>query len=160
MSKTLKWILGIVAALVVVAVVVAAVYVLWSHAPLSFSYRLSQPNAPLAPATPGAPSTQPNQPYGFREYRGFPNDGFGRRMPMFGGRSFYNIGMFPFGLFFLGGFIRLLIPVLIMVLIAILFYQLGRRAGAAPAPATPPSQPPSTPKDAPTPAPGRKVAKS
>ncbi len=154
MSKTLKWILGILGGLVVLALVAAAVFVLWTHAPMSVGYRFDGQNVPPALATPGAPNTQPNQPYGFRQYRTFPYDGFGRRMPMMGGRGFYNFGLFPFGLFFLGGLIRLLIPIVIVVLVAILFYNLGKRAGYHPVPATPPAHPTDLPK----PPEGRKVA--
>lgn len=157
MSKTLKWILGILAVLVIIAVAAAAVFVLRNQAPFTLGYNYGRQGIQQAPATPGAPNTQPNQPYGFREYRGYPNRGFGGRMPMMGGRGFNNFGMFPLGLFFLGGLFRLLIPVVILVLVAILFYQLGKRAAVAPAPR---SQPPSAPPDMPTPAAGRKVAKS
>ncbi len=158
MSKTLKWILGILAAVVIIAVAVAAVFVLLNHAPL-VGYRLGRPTAPQAQATPGAPGTQPNQPnqpFGFRSYRGYPYEGFGGRMPMMGGRGFYGYGMFPFGfgLFFLGGLLRLLIPIIIVVLVAILFYQLGKRARPAPVPATPPAPP----TDSSAPTKGRKVA--
>lgn len=156
MSKTLKWILAILAALVIIGVAVAAVFVLWNHAPLSVGYRLGRPAAPLAQATPGAPGTQPNQPFGFRSYRGYPYEGFGGRMPMMGGRGFYGYGISPFGfgLFFLGGFFRLLIPIIIVVLVAVLFYQLGKRARPASVPATPPP----APTDSPAPPKGRKVA--
>lgn len=167
MSTTLKWILGILAALVIIAVVAAAVFVMWNHAPLSVSSRLNR-NLPVPGATPGVPqtqpygqpNTQPNQPFGYRQYRGFPDNEFGRRMPMQGGRGFFHFGLMPFGfgLFFLGGLLRLLIPIVILVLVAILFYQLGRRS--RPALATPPAQPPSAPTDLPAPPAGRKVAKS
>ncbi len=162
MSKTLKWSLGILAGIVVIAVVAAAVFVLWNHAPLRFGYRFNQsgPSAPVAPSTPGAPNTQPGQPFGFRPNRGFPYGGFERRFPMMGGPGFGFGGMMPFGMgfFFLGGLLRLLIPLIIVVLVAVLFYQLGKRAGAAPAPVAPP--PPPVPSEMPTPPPGRKVAKS
>lgn len=165
MSKTLKWILGILAVLVILAVAAVAVYMLRNHGPLSLSYRTER-NFPAPGATPGAPqaqpygqpNAQPDQLFGFRQDRGMPYNGFGRHMPMMGGRGFFNHGMMPFGfgLFFLGGLLRLFIPIVILVLVAILFYQLGKRSRPAPAAATPP--PAST--DMPTPLPGRKVAKS
>lgn len=165
MSRTLKWILGIVAGLVIIAAVAAAGYILWNRAPRAFGYRFNQPNAQVAPGTPGAPGTQPNQPnqpFGFRGYGMNPYGGFGRHMPMMGGRGYFNYGMMPFGfgMFFLGGLLRLLIPLIIVVLVAVLFYQLGKRAGSAPAVVAPPAQPPATPADMPEPRPGRKVAKS
>ncbi len=170
MSTTLKWILGIVAALVILAVAGTAVYFFANHGSLSMTSRLNR-LAPAPGATPGAPQTQPfgqpnqpnqpgqpNQPFGFREFRGYPGGGFEHRVPMMGGRGFYNFGLMPFGfgLFFLGGLFRLLIPIVILVLVAILFYQLGKHSRPAPAPV----QPAPTPTDLPTPPPGRKVAKS
>lgn len=175
MSKTWKWILGILAVVVIIAVAAAAVFVWVNHSAFPVAYRLNRtlPNSQVAPGTPNAPTApngptspngqqNPNVPYGFRQYRGFPYQGFERRMPMMGGRGFGNFGgMMPFGLgiFLLGGFFRLLIPIVILALVAVLFYQLGKRAGAAPAPAVPPT-PPATPTQLPTPPPGRKVAKS
>lgn len=160
MSRTWKWILGILAVLVVVAVAAAAVFVWRNHAPLSVGYRFNQvqPNAPAAPGTPGAPNSQQNpaSPYGFRQYRAYPFGGLERRAPMMGARGFGGLMPFGFGLFLLGGLFRLLIPIGILVLVAILFYQLGRHAGAASVPPTPPSAP-AAPQ---TPLPGRKVAKS
>jgi predicted lipid-binding transport protein (Tim44 family) len=169
MSRTWKWILGILAVVLVVAVAAAAVFVWRNHSTFAVANRFNRvaPNSQTAPGTPNAPAAPNNQqnpsmPYGFRQYRGYPYQGFERRMPMMGGRGFGNFGgMMPFGLgvFFLGGFFRLLIPLVILVLVALLFYQLGKRAGARPAPATPPT-PPSTPTQLPTPPPGRKVADS
>ncbi len=163
MSTTLKWVLGILAALVIIALVGAAVYLVANHASFSLAGRVNR-FSPAPGATPGAPQTQPyaqpNQPFGFRQFRGYPGGGYGyeRRMPMMGGRGFFNFGMMPFGfgLFFLGGLLRLLIPIVILVLVAILFYQLGKHSR----PAIAPAQPPSAPTDLPTPPPGRKVAKS
>jgi len=170
MSKTWKWILGILAVVLVIAVAAAAVFVWVNHSAFPVAYRLNRtlPNSQTAPGTPNAPTApgnqqNPNAPFGFRQYRGYPDQGFGRRMPMMGGRGFWNFGgMMPFGMgvFFLGGLFRLLIPLVILVLVAILFYQLGKRAGATPAPAAPPAPPPSVPTQLPTPPPGRKVAKS
>lgn len=139
MSRTWKWILGILAVVLIIAVAAAAVFVWWNHSGFQVVYRLNRtlPNAPAAPGTPNAPSApnnqqNPNMPFGFRDYRGYPYQGFGRRMPMMGGRGFWNFGAgMPFGLgiFFLGGFLRLLIPIGILVLVAVLFYQMGKRGG-------------------------------
>ena len=82
MSKAWKWILGIVAVLVIVGVVVGAVFVWQNHAPLALASRLTRPRpyaqpAPGTPAAPGAPAVPNNQtgqgaPYGFgRGERGF-----------------------------------------------------------------------------------------
>lgn len=168
MSKTWKWILGVLGVVLVVAVAAAAIFAWMNRSAFLVAYRMNRtlPNSQTAPGTPNAPTApggqqNPNAPFGFRQYRGYPNQGFERRMPMMGGRGFWNFGgMLPFGsgFFFLGGLFRLLIPLVILVLVAILFYQLGRHAGAAAAHAAPPA-PPSTPTQLPPPPPGRKVAK-
>lgn len=184
MSRTLKWILGILAVLVIVGVVAAAVFVWWNHAPLGISRRLAQaqPNAPAlsnppaVPGTPGAPGAPalpgnpalpnnpppsddqngPVMPFGFR---GEPRpylEGRGWNPPMmrergFGPRGFFN--PFGFGLFFVGGFLRCIVPLGVLAVVAVLFYLLGRRAGASARNNPPPSNPPAA-------QPGRKVANS
>ena len=169
MSKTWKWILGVLAALVIIGIVAAAVFVWWNHAPLTLARRVTRvqqyaqpaPGTPIAPGTPAVPNAQPRQsmPYGFgRGDRGY-FYGDGGHMPMMGGRGSrgFGGGFMPFGMgfFILGGLLRLMIPLGILVLVAILFYQLGKRAGASSAMPAPPSTP--TPADPPRP--GRKVAK-
>jgi hypothetical protein len=48
---------------------------------------------------------------------------------MMGGRGrFPGLGLFGMGFFFLGGLLRLIIPLGLLVLVAVIFYQLGRRA--------------------------------
>jgi hypothetical protein len=168
MSKTWKWILGVLAALVIIGVVTAAVFVWWNHAPLALARRVTRvqqfaqpaPSTPVAPGTPGVPNTQPGAgtPYWYgRGDRGY-FFGPGGRMPMMAGRGFRTFGgMMPFGMgfFLVAGLLRLIIPLGILVLVAILFYQLGKRAGASSSTSAPPSAPaPSDP-----PRPGRKVAK-
>jgi hypothetical protein len=161
MSRTLRWVLGILAALVVVAVIAGAAWVWQSRSQMMTSYRLNaaQPNAQ---ATPGAPNVQPPQnqqrgPQGFGDNRRYPMSGWGMRGPMMGDRRFSHAGPFmPFGMgfFFLGGLFRLIIPLVILTLVAVLFYQLGKRAGAASA------MPPASAPSAPAAPPARKVAKS
>ena len=61
---------------------------------------------------------------------------------------------FGMGFFFLGGLLRLIIPLGLLALVAILFYQLGKRAGpsrvSAPAPREPaPVETPSSDQDLP-----------
>ena len=166
MSKAWRWILGILAVLVILGVVAAAVFVWWNHAPLAMSARVTrmqqyaQP-APGTPAAPGAP-TVPNdqrQPYGFgRGDRGF-FQGPGGRMPMMEGRGYRNFGgLMPFGMgfFLLRGLLHLLVPLGILALVAILFYSLGKRAGTSSVTPTPTSSP--NPPEAPSG--GRRVAKS
>ncbi len=174
MSTTLKWILGILAALVIIAVIAGGIYLLSARASFAMANRLNR-FAPAPGATPGAPQTQPyaqpnqpgqpNQPFGFRPFRtpGYgPGYGYERHMPMMGGRGFGSFRLMPFGfgMLFLGGLLRLLIPLVILVLVAILFYQLGKHSRPAPAPASSQAQPPSAPTDLPAPPPGRKVAKN
>jgi len=169
MSRTWKWILGVLAALLIIGVVAAAVFVWWNHAPLTLARRVTRvqqytqpaPGTPVAPGAPAVPNNQGRQgmPYEFgRGERGFFYGPQGR-MPMMGGRGFGAYGgLMPFGMgfFFLGGLLRLIIPLGILVLVAILFYQLGKRSGVTSARPAPPSDPmPPEP-----PAPGRKVAKT
>jgi hypothetical protein len=147
MSKTWKWILGVLAALVIVGVAVGAVFVWRNHAPLALARRVDRASqyaqrgpatkvAPGTPAAPGSPNFQRRQgtPYGFgRGERDFFN-GPGGRMPMMGGRGYHAFGglmPFGFGFFFLSGLFRWVIFIGALILVAVLFYQLGKRAGAS-----------------------------
>jgi hypothetical protein len=157
MTKTWKWILGILAVLVVLGLVACAVFVWRNNALTSFAYRFDQrqPNAPSVNGTPVAPGNQQGQtmPYGFRQDRGF-GYGYERRGPMMGpmmgGRGFGHGMPFGMGFFLLGGILHLLIPLGLLALVAFLFYQLGKRAGLSTAAAAPQAPPPAP----------RKVAKS
>ena len=165
MSKAWKWILGILAALVIVGVVVGAIFVWQNHASLSLTRRVTRAPqyAQPAPGTPVAPGTPNNwrrqgTPYGFgRGERDF-FSGPGGRFPMRGDRGFRAFGgLMPFGLgfFFLGGLFRWVLLIGALVVVAVVFYQLGKRAGAPAGFQTPPSDPtPSEPPRA-----GRRVAK-
>ena len=144
MSKTLRWVLGILAVLLLIAVAAGAVWFWQNRSQMMASYRpyAAQPNAQ---GTPGAPNTRPglntqpdqNLPYGhegFGDNRRFPMGGWSMRGPMMGGRPFMQAAPFmPFGMgfFFLGGLFRLVIPLGVLALVALLFYQLGKRAGAS-----------------------------
>ncbi len=147
MSKTLKWVLGILAILVVVALIAGGVWVWQNHAQLMATSRTFA----VQPNTQGSPSV-PNFPNGYGP-RGFGNNGFpgfGFRGPMMGGRGRYMMPFGPFGLglFFFGGLLRLFVPLVLMVVVAIIFYQLGKRAGLGaaarnqPVPAAPSDQNP------------------
>ncbi len=132
MSRTLKWVLGILAALVVIAVVVGAAWV-WQNRTQMMAYG---PYAvrPNAQATPGAPNT-PNYPFGPRGYYGNgPMPGWGFRSHMMGPGRMFRFGPFGLGLFFLGGLLRLIIPIGLLVIVALVFYQLGKRSGQSSAP--------------------------
>ena len=171
MSKVWKWILGVLIVLVVVAVVVGAVFVVRNN--LLFARSISaapvgngqtRPNIQATPNAPGAqnPNGQrgPATPFGFNNHR-YP---FGDREwggPMMGGRGFRGFGGFmPFGMgfFFLGGLVRLIIPLGVLALVAFLFYQMGKKAGVSSV--APPTPVPSAPAPDETPNRGRKVAKS
>jgi hypothetical protein len=134
MSKTLKWVLGILAVLVLIAVVGGVVWAWQSHA-LMMAYRPTtvQPNSQNVP---GAANGQvvPNGPrgYGFNGNR--PMNGFGFRGPMM--RGMRGFGPFRMGLFFLGGLFRLIIPLGVLALVAFFFYQMGKRSGHASQPVT------------------------
>ncbi len=139
MSKTFKWILGIVGVLIILAIIAGAVLVWQNRAQLlasTGSYALR-------------PRTQNQQPFPYGQ-RGF---NYGGRNPMFGGGigpmmgGRGRFGGFGLGFFLLGGFFRLIIPLLLLVGVAILFYQLGKRSGTrvvrqeTVAPNPPPSSP-------------------
>ncbi len=158
MSKALKWVLGILAVLVVLAVIVGGVWFLQNRMQMMASYRVSAP-VPKALGTPIAPNGQQNGPSGPRGFNGNrrnPFGGFGMRGPMMGGRL--GRGMpFGMGFFFLGGLLRLIVPLGLLALVAIVFYQLGKRAsvasvsrGSAPAPREPaPVETPRSDQDLP-----------
>ena len=142
MSKTLRWVLGILAVLVLLAVAAGAVWFWQNRSHMMASYRpyAAQPNAQ---ATPAAPNAQPGQnlprgQQGFGDNGRFPMGGWGMRGPMMSGRPFREAAPFmPFGMgfFFLGGLFRLVIPLGVLALVAVLFYQLGKRAGVSSKPA-------------------------
>jgi hypothetical protein len=171
MSKTWKWIIGILAALVIVGVVADAVFVWRNYGSFAVGNRVSRmrqyaqpaPGTPAAPGSPAVPNYQKREgaPYGFGHgERGFFGDR-GGRMPMMQGRGYgYGAfgGLMPYGggFFLLGGLLHLIIPLGILALVAVLFYWLGRRAGAASAAQSSPAGPTAPP----TPRPGRRVAKS
>ena len=152
MSRALKWILGILAVLIIVAVIAGGVWLLASRASRIAAVRpyAAQPNQQGAPFGPNGQYFQ-NGPRGFRNDGQFPFGGNGFRGPMMGNR-FMGFGPFGMGMFFLGGLLRLIVPLGLLVLVAIIFYQLGKRAGTsgtvrpqpAPVTSTPPDQnPPS-----------------
>ena len=94
--------------------------------------------------------TFPTANRGFGNNGRNPLNGFGFRGPMRGSRGrFLNFGPFGLGIFFLGGLLRLFIPLAILVVVALIFYQLGKRAATprhepVPAPPAEPN-PPQTP---------------
>jgi hypothetical protein len=112
MSKTWKWIIGIVIGLVILAGVgfVAAYYFGFGH----MAY------------------------FGRTAYSGHPmmdDYGFGHRAPLNGYRGFRQPmmdgwGFFPFGgLFFLGGLLRLIFPLGVLALVGYFSYRAGKKAG-------------------------------
>lgn len=143
MSRAWKWILGIVGVLIILAVVAGGVWLLANRASRIAAVRpfAAQPNNQTAPFGP-------NGQYFPNGRRGFGNDGRGPfggngfRGPMMGNR-FLGFGPFGMGMFFLGGLLRLIVPLGLFVLVAFIFYQLGKRAGVSstarsqPAPVTP-----------------------
>jgi len=114
MSKTWKWIIGIVVGLVILAGIgfVAASYFGFGH----MTYY-------------GHPMMD-DFGYGNRVPRG----GYQNfRQPMMGGRGFYPLG----GLFFLGGLLRLIIPLAVLALVGYFSYRAGKKAGMNTGPAVP-----------------------
>ncbi len=143
MSRVWKWILGILAVLVIVAVVAGGTLLLVSRGTRFAAVRpyAAQPNPQTAPFGPNGQNF-PNGRRGFGNGGGFPFGGYGFRGPMMGNR-FLGFGPFGMGFFFLGGLLRLIVPLGLLALVAIIFYQLGKRAGVSgtvrrePAPVTP-----------------------
>ncbi len=170
MSKTWKWILGILAALVIVGVVVGAVFVWRNHALATMSLRAARPqaNVPGAPSAPNGPQLPygqqgPLKPNGLDNDRRYPMGGWSWRGPMTRDRGFSHFGRFmPFGMgfFFLGGLLRLIVPLGVLALVAYVFYQMGKRAGMATASSAAPPATPSAPLPGESPKPGRRVAKN
>jgi hypothetical protein len=120
MSKTWKWIIGIVIGLVVLAGVgfVTAYYFGFGH--MAYFGRTAYSGHPMM------------DDYGFGN-RG-PMGGYQNfRHPMMGGRGFYPLG----GFFFLGWLTRLIVPLGLLALVVYFSYRAGKRAGmnaALPAP--------------------------
>lgn len=183
MSKVWKWILGVLAVLVIVGVVVGAVFLWRNHASFNGMTRVTRqgqnlPNAPFGrgyqngqKGQNNAPNNRNNLPWGPRAevpgWRGNGMRGYGGFGPMMRGERGFSrfdrgfgygpAGMFMpfgFGLFFLGGLLRWIIPLGVLVLVAFLFYQMGKNAGlAAAAKAAPAPEPEEAPRR------GRRVAK-
>ena len=149
MSRVWKWVLGILAVLVIVAIIAGGVWFLQTRGQMMTSYRPNavQPNAQGAPSAPNGQNF-PNGPRGYGDDGRYPMmGGWGFRGPMMGGRGRFMpfFGPLGMGLFFFGGLLRLLIPLVILVAVAFIFYQLGRRAAAPPAPRPEPT--PATSSD-------------
>ena len=146
MSRTLKWVLGIVAVLVILAVAAGVVWVFQNRALMMASVR---PNATLPnQGAPGAPNFPNNGQRGFGYNGRNPNFGYGYGFggPMARGMGrMMRFGPFGMGLFFFGALFRWFLPLLLLVLVAVIFYQLGKRSmrlrEPVPAPPAPPSEP-------------------
>ncbi|MBN1453885.1 MAG: hypothetical protein JW963_22915 [Anaerolineales bacterium] len=142
MSKTWKWILGIVLGLVILVGVGYLTATFFGYGPMSYWGR---------PAVYGHPMMDD---YGFGNRT--PMDDFRNfRHPMMGGRGFYPFG----GFFLLGGLLRLVFPLGVLALVAYFSYQAGKKAGmnsvlAMPAPEPVMDVEPEKPKNQR----GRKVA--
>ena len=122
MSRTWKWILGIVLGLVVLAGVgfLAASYFGFGH--MSFW------GGPMMNGY-GFNNRGPMQ--GFRDFR----------HPMMGGRGFGGYGFIGLPFLFFGGLLRLVFPLAVLALVAFFAYRAGKQAGlraAAVVPAPPP----------------------
>jgi hypothetical protein len=147
MSKTWKWVLGILLVLVVVAALVAVPLVMHSYMaanPSVLSQARGWNTGPMMRGNDGWQG-QPGQNFGPGRFdnRGGPmmggERGFDRGFSRFGGFA----GPFGFGLMFLGGLLRL-IPLALFGLLLYGVYQLGKRSGMrstlSPAPiSTPPA---------------------
>jgi len=112
MSKTWKWIIGIVLGLVILFGVgfVAAQFFGFGH--MSYYGRGPYSGHPMM------------DDFGFGDR--VPRGGYQNfRQPMLGGRGFYPLG----GLFFLGGLLRLIFPLGVLALVGYFSYRAGKKAG-------------------------------
>jgi len=123
MKKIWKWILGIVLVLVLIVAVGSAWYFFAGH---------SRGVAMMAEANGRGEWRMPMQ-----QWRGAAPQ---FREPKMGGRGFFPYG----GFFFLGGLLRLIIPLGVLVLVIYLAYGAGKKAGMAVV--TPTSGPQSIPQ--------------
>ena len=142
MSKTWKWILGIILGLIILAGIgfVTANFFGYGH---MFFW-----------GGPGYYGRPMMHSYGFDNRS--PMGGFWSfRHPMMGGRGFYPLG----GFFFLGGLLRLIFPMAVLALVAYFSYRAGKQAGMNAVLTAPQSEPVSDaePKEPPKQR-GRKVA--
>ena len=167
MKKVLKWVLGILLVLVVVGALVAVPFVMRNVMVARLGVNAQPPQAQQGqnngPQTRGDNGSQSNAPGGF-ENRGGPmmggRPGFNNRGgpmmgdrpgfdnrggPMMGGRSGFNRGFMPFGFgfMFIGGLLRMLVPLALLGLLLYGVYRLGKRDGlrAVPVTAVPVSAP-------------------
>jgi hypothetical protein len=117
MSKTLKWILGIVIVLVVIAAVAIATRgFLVSH--YMVAGKFNRFGGPME-------RNYKNFRHSMDGYRGF-------RHPIVGG---YGFMAWPF--MFFGGFLRLLFPLAVLSVVAYFFYKKGKKDGMAAMSVTP-----------------------
>lgn len=146
MSKTWKWILGIVLRLVILFGIGFAVAYFFGFGPMSFRG---------GPAYYGHPMMGDDR-FGNRG----PLDGFWNfRHPMMGGHGYGGYAFISLPFLFFGGLLRLVFPLGVLALVAYVAYQQGKKAGMNAALATPASESVSDtePKEAPKQR-GRKVA--
>ncbi len=128
MSRTWKWILGILGVLVVVGLIAGAVF-MWRTNGFRMMTRVDAPGSferPAPPSQPGAPQT-------YREFRRYHMEQWGGGMPMMGDGYNYPhraFGPFGTGLMLVGGLFHLLVPLGVLALVAYVFYQMGKRAGS------------------------------
>jgi len=128
MSKTWKWIIGIVLGLVILAGIGFVVASYFSYGHMTYFGRVPYSGHPMM------------DDYGFGNRA--PRGGYQNfRQPMMGGRGFYPLG----GFFFLGGLLRLIFPLAVLALVGYFSYRAGKKAGMntgqhAPAPKIEPEQ--------------------
>jgi len=137
MKSIWKWILGIVAVLVLCAALGGLGFI------FTRSYGFGLARAPIA-AQSGPANGFNGDRWRMPMHRGFIGPGGFGHMGMRGGYGFTPFGM---GFTLLAGFFRLLIPLALIALVALGGYALGRRSSTrAPAPASvPPPESPAAP---------------
>jgi TRAP-type C4-dicarboxylate transport system permease small subunit len=131
MSRTWKWIIGILVALVVIGIAVGSVF-MWQNHMTWWGPRALTFSAPTSPGGQGQEQGVP-APYDDDVYPRYHMRSWGGHMPMMYGGGYgapYVAGPFGTGFMLLFGLLRLLIPLGVLALVAYLFYQMGKRAGA------------------------------
>jgi hypothetical protein len=128
MSRTWKWILGIVLGLVILAGVGFVVASFFGYGHMSF---WGGPAFTSRPMMDGNRFDERGPLGGYQDFR----------HPMMGGRGFGGFGFVSWPFFFLGGLLRLAFPLAVLALVAFFSYRAGKNAGLRTAQVHPTPQP-------------------
>jgi hypothetical protein len=133
MSRTWKWILGIVLGLVILAGVGFVVASFFGYGHMSF---WGGPAFTSRPMMDGNRFDERGPLGGYQDFR----------HPMMGGRGFGGYGWIGLPFFFIGGLLRLVFPLALLALVAFFAYRAGKQAGLRAAQVTTTPEPPPAPE--------------